>query len=65
MPSSTENNHIDKVWNPWKSGAGHTLHQNHQSCARSPDPVNFLFPAWQRDIQVRISAPGNAFSIPG
>lgn len=23
---STENRHIDQVWNPWKSGAGHTLH---------------------------------------
>lgn len=37
---STENRRIHQVWNPWKSGAGHTLHQNHRILA-SPDPSTY------------------------
>lgn len=51
MPS-TENRHIDQVWNPWKSGAGHALHQNRQILAH-PDPFD-LFPVWERDVKVHL-----------
>jgi hypothetical protein len=44
---------------PGKSGAGHTLHEDH----RFLPPVE-LFPAWQRDVQVHLG-PWQRLLYPG
>lgn len=59
---STENRDMDQVWNPWKSGAGHTLHPDHQFLP-SPDPSTYS--QYGSGMSSCISAPSKRLFDPG